>query len=190
MTHLPGALVALLWLSWLLYWGIAARGVKVNLRKETAASRILHVGPLVLCGVFLSVPGILSPWFDRRFLPDAAATHWLGVVVVACGLGFAIWARRHLAGNWSGSVALKAGHDLIRSGPYRFVRHPIYAGLLAAIFGSVIEIGRWRGLVGLAFAIFAIAGRIRAEDALMQDTFGDEYLAYRRLTPALLPFLI
>ena len=189
MTHLPGAIVAVLWLSWLAYWGIAALGAKTTLREETPGSRLFHVGPLLLCGLFLSVPGILTPTFDHRFLPDDAVAHWLAVLVVACGLGFAIWARVHLGGNWSGSVALKAGHDLVRSGPYRFVRHPIYTGLLVAILGSVIEIGAWRALVGFTCALLAIAGRVRAEDALMQEIFGDEYLAYRRRTAALLPFI-
>jgi len=81
---------------------------------------------------------------------------WIGTAVMLVGFLFAIAARRHLGGNWSGIVTLKQDHTLIRSGPYRFVRDPIYTGLLLAIRGSgVIALGEWRGVVALALAIAA-----------------------------------
>jgi len=67
-------------------------------------------------------------WLDRRFLPDTITTYWLGLLMVGVGLAFAVWARLHLGRNWSGRVTVKEDHELIRSGPYSIVRHPIYTG--------------------------------------------------------------
>jgi protein-S-isoprenylcysteine O-methyltransferase Ste14 len=190
MSRIAAFIVAGLWLSWLVYWLVAARTAKATLRRETPWARALHVGPLFLCAILLSFPRLAPPPLGRRFLPDDILLAWLGVALVACGLAFAIWARQHLGGNWSGTVALKSGHTLIRSGPYALVRHPIYSGLLLAILGSVVRIGEWRTLIGFALALFAIMNRVKAEDALMQQAFGAQYRDYWRGTPALLPFLM
>jgi protein-S-isoprenylcysteine O-methyltransferase Ste14 len=186
---LPAIVTASLWLAWLAYWGVAARGAKPILRRESAGSRALHVGPLFICALLLVEPRIVMPSvLVRRFLPDQTLLRWVGVAVVAGGLSFAVWARRHLAGNWSGAVVLKAGHSLVRSGPYALVRHPIYAGLLLAVLGSALELGELRGLLALACAVVSVTSRVLAEDALMAATFGAEYREYRQRTPALLPF--
>lgn len=72
--------------------------------------------------------------------------YWLGLLMVICGLAFAVWARIHLGRNWSGTVTVKEDHELIRSGPYGIVRHPIYTGLLLAIAGTAIVFGEWRAV--------------------------------------------
>jgi protein-S-isoprenylcysteine O-methyltransferase Ste14 len=87
-------------------------------------------------------------------------------------------------------ISLKQGHDLVRSGPYRLLRHPIYAELLLAMLGSAIAWGDWRGVLAFALGMIAIVPRIGAEDALMAKTFGESYLDYRRRTFAIIPFLI
>ena len=84
---------------------------------------------------------------------------------------------------------MKSDHALIRSGPYRIVRHPIYTGLLLGLLGTSLAIGEWRGLLGLGLALMATCLRIRAEDALMAEAFDEAYEAYRRETPALVPHL-
>ena len=189
MHYLPGSVIGLLWLSWIAYWAIAARSAKATLREESAAARALHVGPLLLCALLLAVPHIPPAWLGHRFLPQDLALRWVAVALTAIGLAFAVWARRHLGGNWSGAVVLKKDHHLIRSGPYRIVRHPIYSGLLLALLGTVLLVGELRALIGIALAIAAFLGRVRAEDALMEEAFGAEYRDYRRHTPALVPFL-
>ena len=189
MGRVSGSVLAALWVGWFLYWLLEARNAKPTLRRETALERAFHVGPLIVCAVLLASPSLLPRSLDRGFPPDDLLLRWVGLALTGCGIAFAVWARRHLGGNWSSVVALKAGHALIRSGPYRLVRHPIYAGLLLAILGTVVVIGEWRGLIGLGFALFAIVNRARAEDALMEQTFGEEYREYRRRTPALPPFL-
>ena len=67
---------------------------------------------------------------SARFVPAGNLLPVLGAIMIAAGLGFAVWARAHLGRNWSGIVTVKEGHALVRTGPYRAVRHPIYTGLL------------------------------------------------------------
>ena len=86
---------------------------------------------------------------NRVLIPRTDGALILGVLGCVLGLLVTIWARRTLAGNWSSDVTFKQGHELMRSGPYRFVRHPIYTGLLVMGLGSAIEIGRLRCFLGI-----------------------------------------
>ncbi len=112
----------------------------------------------------------------------------LGIALLAAGLGFTVWARRHLGRNWSASVVVKEGHALVRTGPYRYVRHPIYSGLLLAFLGMAVTIGEWRGLVAVLLAWVSLAVKSRAEEKRMRETF-PEYAEYARGTPAIVPLV-
>jgi protein-S-isoprenylcysteine O-methyltransferase Ste14 len=112
-----------------------------------------------------------------------------GLIVQAAGTYLAVWARRHLGRNWSGAIAIKVEHQLIRSGPYRLLRHPIYTGLLAMYIGPAIVTGEWLAVVGVAFAVLAYWRKIRLEEAALDTAFGADYDAYRRATWALVPGL-
>jgi protein-S-isoprenylcysteine O-methyltransferase Ste14 len=128
-------------------------------------------------------------WLNLRFLTATVAIHALGLILVATGLGFAAWARLHLGRNWSGEITLKQEHELVRSGPYRFVRHPIYSGMLAAMLGTAMVIGEWRALLALAFLSFAILRRVRVEERWLGEIFPDSYARYRRKVPGIIPFV-
>lgn len=122
-------LIPILWSAWALYWLISASAVKETQRRESTGSRLAHILPLLLAGWLLGtrhmpIEALTQPLFAPTF-------HWrypLGALLVALGLAFAVWARVHLGRNWSGSVTVKAEHELIDSGPYALVRHPIYTG--------------------------------------------------------------
>jgi protein-S-isoprenylcysteine O-methyltransferase Ste14 len=178
--------IAALWLAWLIYWCVAAISAKATRRRESVTSRLLHVIPLAL-GVALLLPHLVDGWLAVRFLPRAAIWFWLGFALVALGLGFSVAARVWLAGNWSSMVTLKQDHELIRSGPYRWVRHPIYSGLLVALLGSAIALGEWRGLIGLALITVAFLRKISVEEQFLTQQFGDAYARYRAEVPALVP---
>jgi protein-S-isoprenylcysteine O-methyltransferase Ste14 len=175
-----------LWLAWLLYWCVAAVDVKPTLWRETMASRLLHRVPLTLAAILLAP---LEPIMTARCLPEGPLFPFLGALMVAMGLGFAIWARWHLGRNWSGLVTLKEAHSLIQTGPYKYVRHPIYTGLLLAFVGSAVAIGEWRGILSVALALLAFVLKIRVEEVGMRKTFA-EYERYRRTTAALIPFVL
>jgi protein-S-isoprenylcysteine O-methyltransferase Ste14 len=129
-------------------------------------------------------------WLFERFLPRTASVFWIGALLTAVGLGFSAWARVHIGRNWSATVTVKQQHELIRSGPYAIVRHPIYSGILLAFIGSALARGQWRGVLALAIVIVALWRKMRLEERWMSETFGDEYQRYRARTAALIPFLL
>ena len=104
--------------------------------------------------------------------------------------GFAIWSRLTLGRNWSGALAaVGENHELIVRGPYRYVRHPIYAGFLLAMLATATTIGTLASYLAVAVGLAAFLLRIRIEEALLLSQFPHAYRAYQRRTPALFPGL-
>jgi protein-S-isoprenylcysteine O-methyltransferase Ste14 len=181
------ALIGLLWLAWMAYWAISAANAKTTQRHESRASRAAHVLPLVLGAGLLGWP-VWGAWLEQRLWPRSLLVYWVGVALLAAGLVFAIWARAHLGRNWSGSVTVKEGHELVRSGPYRWVRHPIYTGMITAVLGTAIASGTLRAALGLLIITLALLRKLRIEERFMQETFPDDYPHYRARVPGLIPF--
>jgi protein-S-isoprenylcysteine O-methyltransferase Ste14 len=181
--------ISALWLAWLAYWLISAASVKPVLRTEGTASRIIYSLPLWVGGWLLLGGGHFGA-LDVRFVPDASGTAIVGTVVTAAGLGFAVWARIALGGNWSGMVTVKQGHELVERGPYSIVRHPIYTGLILALLGTAGVVGEWRALLALALVVGSFWYKLRTEERMMRETFGAAYVEYSRRVKALVPFLI
>jgi protein-S-isoprenylcysteine O-methyltransferase Ste14 len=181
--------VLLLWVAWLVYWRLSAADVKPTVRHESKWSRISYVIPLLIASILLFIRPIAGGGFlFSRFLPEGIGWYWLGVALVAAGLGFSVWARQHLGRNWSGTVEVKQDHQLICTGPYRFVRHPIYTGLLVAFLGTAIVIGQWRGILAVLFAFGSFWRKLTLEERFMRETFGSAYEEYRARTAALIAF--
>ena len=179
-----------MWLSYLAYWWVMSTKVKVTERRESAPSRLARF-VLIACGVaLLWLPSVPLPLLGRRFLPLSALCFWSGAAVTAGGLVYSVWARRHLGRNWSQAVAVKEGHELITSGPYALVRHPIYAGLLLAFVGSAVARGEWRGLLAVALVFGALWRKLRLEEKWLHEQFGESYEAYSRKVAALVPYII
>jgi protein-S-isoprenylcysteine O-methyltransferase Ste14 len=180
--------LGILWLAWLAYWLAAAQDVKPTRRKESRASRFLTVALTLPAAVLFVVRGHWPHWLSARFLPDTTTVYGLGLLLVIAGLLFAVWARMQLGRNWSGTVTVKEDHELIRSGPYAIVRHPIYTGLLLAILGTAIVFGEWRGLFAFCFLTVAFLLKLRREERFMAESFPDTYPRYRAQVPALIPY--
>jgi len=185
---LPLKLIAALWIVWLLVWMISARGTKATRWREPLRARLAHQAPLVLTALLFGMRRDLPMYLTRRFLPANFAIDIFGVMLVFAGLSLSVWARANLGSNWSGTVALKENHSLVRTGPYQYVRHPIYSGILLGICGIAVVIGEWRGLIGFASALAALMHKSKAEEKIMRQTFS-EYEEYAGETAALVPFL-
>jgi protein-S-isoprenylcysteine O-methyltransferase Ste14 len=177
-----------LWSAWGLYWLVSARDVKVTVRREPLWQRWAHVLPIFFGVGIIVVDSPASPLFSMRILPFSRTTYWVGIAVLFLGLAFAISARRYLGTNWSGTVTVKENHELIRSGPYRWVRHPIYTGILTGVLGTAICRGELRGVWGLAICTLGFVLKLRREERWMRETFGEEYDRYRAHVPILVPF--
>jgi protein-S-isoprenylcysteine O-methyltransferase Ste14 len=181
---------AVLWASWLGYWIAAARNVKATRRRESYASRLGQIVPIVFAAALLALDRQELGGLGARFLPDTPAVYWIGLLMAGAGLGFAVWARAHLGSNWSARVTVKEDHELIRSGPYAIVRHPIYTGLLFALLGTAISFGQWRGLVAFACVTISLLLKLRTEERFMRETFPDQYPRYRAEVSTLIPFVV
>jgi protein-S-isoprenylcysteine O-methyltransferase Ste14 len=177
--------VALLFL-FSVYWSIAAKDSAPTKTSESKWSRGLHLA-LVNGGVLLLILPV--PGLTRRFLPDSNFLVATGLLIEAAFILLAVWARRHLGTNWSGEVRVAAGHQLVRTGPYRFVRHPIYTAVLGMYFGTALVSGEIHAPIALAIVALAYWRKIRMEERAMGETFGADHEAYRRDTWALVPFL-
>jgi protein-S-isoprenylcysteine O-methyltransferase Ste14 len=191
MHHAPPIyrnIITALWLAWALFWLLAALSNKTTQRRESPRSRLEHVIPLVAGAILIAWRTVPWPWLAQRLWPVSLSTYWIGVALLALGLAFSVWARVHLGRNWSGLVTVKQGHELIRTGPYAWVRHPIYTGLLGALLGTVIVSGTVRALIGLAIITAALLRKLRIEEGFMRETFPGEYERYRAEVPALIPF--
>jgi protein-S-isoprenylcysteine O-methyltransferase Ste14 len=180
----PLTLSAVLWIVFVVYWNMAARNSAPAVRSESTQSRAVHQRLMLLAMVVLFAP---LPWLDRRILPAGAiwAIVGLGVNVAALGLGIA--ARRTLGRYWSGEITQKADHELIRSGPYRFVRHPIYSAMLGMCVGTALVSGDLHAFLGAGIMTAAYARKIRLEEQNLDEVFGAAYADYRRTTRALIP---
>ena len=179
-----------LWLGWVAYWWVHARDVKAAERRESLASRLSHIVPLIVAVFLLWARSLPVPVLGERFLPWAPWTFWVGAALAAAGLLFSIWARHELGRNWSGTVTIKEGHELVTSGPYALVRHPIYTGLLLAFAGSALARGEWRGVLALLLAFWALWRKLGIEERWMREQFPDAYPAYAGRVAALLPFVL
>lgn len=156
MNGYPGMVIGVTWIVFLVFWVVSSFTAKKIVRREGRAgiARRVLIGIVAYFLFFRAADpgfGVLS----RRFLPDDLRIAWAGAVMTALGVLVAIWARIHIGKYWSATVALKSDHQLIRTGPYARIRHPIYTGILLALAGTAVAIGRYAALVGLAIYFVA-----------------------------------
>jgi protein-S-isoprenylcysteine O-methyltransferase Ste14 len=178
------------WLVFVAVWVLAALSTKRVVYRETRAQRLRYWVWLVIA-YFLLLYGPVLPYpLNLRIVPRVAPTAWAAAVLCVIGLVFALWARVILGRNWSGVVTLKEGHELVERGPYRFVRHPIYTGILTMFFATALAQGHLSGLVGtlLMFGSFWI--KLRDEEKLMLQQFPEPYADYRRRAKCIIPFVL
>lgn len=189
MAKIAGPIILGCWIIFLLYWLLSAMRVKPMVERQSVGSALAHRIPLGFSYLLLA-DRHWPPPMNRLLIPYPNWIMLIGADVCVVGLAVTLWARWTLAGNWSSDVTFKQGHELIQTGPYCFVRHPIYTGLLMMCLGIAFEIGRLRG--GLALLLMAVAFwmKLKQEERLMLRHFPNEYPAHRKRVKALVPFVI
>jgi protein-S-isoprenylcysteine O-methyltransferase Ste14 len=178
------------WLVFVAIWVIAAVSTKRTVYRETRTQR-LRYWVLLVVAYFLLLYGRRLPYpLNVGIIPHVAPTAWAAVVLCVIGLAFALWARVTLGRNWSGVVTLKEEHELVERGPYRFVRHPIYSGMLIMFFATALVQRHVAGFAGvlLMFASFWI--KLGREEKLMLQQFPERYRAYQQRAKRIIPFVI
>lgn len=177
------------WVVFVVYWLISAQKAKAIVEHQSLSSALRHRIPIGFGCWLLAYQG-LPPPLNSSLTPRTECTQIIGAVFCVAGLLATIWARRTLAGNWSSDVTFKQNHELIRNGPYRFVRHPIYTGLLGMCLGSALDTGRLRGWLGLVLVFIGFWIKLKQEEQLLLRHFPGEYPAYRKQVKALLPYVL
>jgi protein-S-isoprenylcysteine O-methyltransferase Ste14 len=156
-------------------------------KRETVEERIRHIAPM-LVGFWLLFGRVQTiAWFEQVVIPRTAGVLWTGVALTALGVLISVWARLALGGNWSGVVTLKENHELIRNGPYRWIRHPIYTGMLVSTAGTAIVDGRLRGWLGLLVVWVTFYFKAQREERFLRQEFGDRFQEHTRKTGMFLP---
>jgi protein-S-isoprenylcysteine O-methyltransferase Ste14 len=179
-------LAAGVWLGFLVFWSRTAGRAGAGCREESRQSRALHqkllnLGLLLL---FVSIPGLRWP-----FMPANAWHVPVGLAIMVAGTLLHIHARLHLGRNWSSKVMIKGDHQLVRSGAYRFIRHPIYTAIVMVALGTAVVSGRVLSLIGVAVFAFAYVRKLQIEERMLGEEFGAEWQDYRAHSWALVPLV-
>jgi protein-S-isoprenylcysteine O-methyltransferase Ste14 len=174
-----------LWVAFSVYWTIASKNSAQSKSSESKASTAFHqiILNVALLLLFVPVPGLRGWFLPQRF-------HFLvavGAIVQIAFFALAISARRHLGRNWSAEVRIGEGHELVRTGPYRMLRHPIYTAMLGMFVGTAIAASQYHALLGVAMLVVAYLRKTRLEENILRQTFGAEWDAYQRDTWRLVP---
>jgi protein-S-isoprenylcysteine O-methyltransferase Ste14 len=167
-----------------IYWEAAAANAAESRTQESRWSRAIHLTLLTAAQLLLLLP---VPFWRTRFFPQSAVLTVAGLVLEISSLSFAVWARQRLGRNWSGAVAIKIDQQLVRSGPYRWVRHPIYSALFGTYAGLLLISGELHALVGMILICLAYWRKIRLEEQYLGSVFGAEYEDYKSSTRAVIP---
>lgn len=177
------------WVGFGAYWVIAARRLR---RARTSESPVFRVFRLLLLAVTFTL--LFAEWTaagclgGRLFIPKPSVSY-VGFTLAIVGMAIAIWARISLGQYWSDKVVLKVDHQLIRSGPYARVRHPIYSGVLLGVAGSALIVDQWRGVLAFLLLFTNYLVKAKREDDILAGAFGEDFADHKKRAGFLLPRL-
>jgi protein-S-isoprenylcysteine O-methyltransferase Ste14 len=185
----PWWVIRMSWIVFAVVWFVAALNRKRTDHRDPLQRRLFYV--LFMTAAFFLLVGYFAPtgFLERRAWPDAFWIAQVGATLTAAGIAFAIWARVHIGRNWSGQVMIKQDHELIRTGPYSRIRHPIYTGLLLALLGTAFAMGQYRAILGFVLIAVGFIYKAKREEQLLTEHFGPAFDEHKRHTGFFLPRL-
>jgi protein-S-isoprenylcysteine O-methyltransferase Ste14 len=182
-------LASIAWIVFIVYWVVSAQKLKSIKQREPRGERLIQIVLMAAAYILMFKEQIGRGWLATRFVPASPTIGKFGVAVTVVGIAFAIWARWHLGENWSATVTLKEGHELISSGPYRYIRHPIYTGMLLAFVGTALALGEYRALISVCMVMVAFYIKAKKEELFLSQEFGEKFREHSRRTGMFLPRL-
>jgi protein-S-isoprenylcysteine O-methyltransferase Ste14 len=185
-------IIAVIWIVFMAFNFLPAlRGRAPVERRSFAYIRRSVVVAVIAVILVILLASFGSEALVFRVVPDTPLAGIAGIILTIAGLGFSAWARRHLGKYWSSMVQVKVGHQIVRTGPYGIVRNPMYTGILVAFLGAVIAIGELLAFVALFIGILSIWVKLKSEEEILTEKFGEEYLHYKQdVKAALIPYLV
>lgn len=191
-------IIIISWATFLLFWAILAFNVKKDSQRGPRSlfwsKRVVIARFIILALVIVVALGnghrfnTVGNISRAQYLPTGPLLATIGAMLVVLGVALAIWSRIYLGRNWSSYPTLKESHELITSGPYRLIRHPIYTGVLLGVLGSGLAGGLW-WLIPFFFGCFVFVRRVFKEEKIMTKEFPDQYPDYKKHTWALIPYV-
>ncbi len=191
MSHDVHHWITTVWIIVAAIWVLTGFRLKPTVQAQRSGSRISQVLLLIAATALLFSARPHASLLDARLFSALPVTSLAGFTLTVAGAALAIAARVYLGRNWSARPTIKEGHELVCNGPYAFVRHPIYTGLLIAALGTAIAFGQVRNLVALPLLMLGFWLKLRSEERLLLQTFGVKYSAYQQaVKSAIIPFLL
>ena len=171
------------------YWLSAGWSNKAEQTSESPVYRIVRLALLAITFTLLfgrwTAVGILG----RHLLPAMPSIEYLGFALAVAGIALALWARVHLGQFWSDKVVLKVDHQLVRTGPYAFLRHPIYSGVLLGVAGTAVLLGEWRGVLAFVILLTNYWVKAKREDQILAGAFPTTFIDHKHQAGFLIPRL-
>jgi protein-S-isoprenylcysteine O-methyltransferase Ste14 len=185
----PTAWIALIWVVWIISW-TAGSFWSARTEKRAAPWNMRTYRIPIVAGAILLMPGTAAAVGERPLWNLGDGAVYVLAAATLAGVLFSWWARIHLGRLWSSVITRKEGHRVIDTGPYAYVRHPIYTGLIAAMLATALAVGTLSALLGAALIAFGLSLKARMEERFLVEELGaDAYGQYRRRVPMLIPFL-
>jgi protein-S-isoprenylcysteine O-methyltransferase Ste14 len=173
-----------IWVAFLVYWSRQARAPTPTVKVEPRRSSLKHVAWREIGLLLLFLP---VPLLNGVVLPNGHLHPFVGLGVQLLGAWFYLYAKGYLGRQWSGSISIKTDHQLITSGPYRRIRHPMYTGMITMALGTAIVSTRLHALVGAMLVAVSYVIKIGIEEVWLGEHFGGAYEEWRHHSWKLIP---
>jgi protein-S-isoprenylcysteine O-methyltransferase Ste14 len=193
IPNLQFNIIVLCWIIFFGYWLISAFFVKKTIERSSSIGwRLITpiIGIIIIIFLVKIMPQGYAQILTSIIIPNTLTSAIIGSLITILGLAICIWARTTIGRNWSGSVVFKKNHELVTNGPYKFVRHPIYTGMITMLIGTSIYYGYASIFLIPILAFVSFALKSRQEEKLMIKHFGKKYIEYKKRTKAIIPFVI